>query len=78
MNLIKIQDTNVRYDLQKREVYLPETMDLDKVLTSLSILMRQQRQRYLFCLNWGEESYYFESDGSYSKYHEAPKSRLML
>ena len=76
MNLVQIDGTNLDYDLQKREVYLPETLDLKKVLELLSKLILEHRPRHLFCLNWGEDSYYFESDGSYSKFEEAPRSIL--
>lgn len=62
------------YDLSKREVYLSNTTDLNTVLFLLKELMLSKKPSFLFCLNWGEESYYFEKDGSISKFSEAPST----
>ena len=66
-----------RYDLRKREVYLSNISDLDKVLNLLTELMTRN-PKFLFCLTWDGKSYYFEKDGTFIIMNEAPKSDISL
>jgi hypothetical protein len=73
--LVSKPDQTPEYDLSKGEVYVSNKSDLPLVLSELSEIIKKKPQ-FLFCLTWGEDHYYFESNGEYSKYKEGPRMNI--
>jgi hypothetical protein len=77
MNLIQIEGVKPDYNIKNRQVYLPNTNDLEVVLDLLSEIMLSKERKLLFCLNWGRLSYYFEKDGSFFLNSQSPRSDVL-